>query len=485
MKVAIVHYHLKPGGVTRVVENTVDILQECGIDSVVICGEQPPEGAFRHDNVRVVPGLGYDDELRDDATVADLKQRMETAATQALGSTPDLWHVHNHSLGKNLSLPRIIGQWAHEGKRLLLQPHDFAEDGRPQNYRKLMLKLSLKERARLDSFLYPVGPTVRYAFLNGRDRGNMAGAGLPESLSYWMPNPLWLRDDEPIDPLPELQEKKLFLYPTRSIRRKNLGELLLWAAATPGNDSLFGCTLAPANPEARPIYDAWVALAKRLDLPMRFELGTQYGFQELIASSHAITTTSIAEGFGLAFLEPYLMQKPLVGRDLPDISRDFKDVGIRLESLYPSLQIPIGWLGLDQLRRHIHEGLVKNYQGYRQSFQKPMVDEAIDAISQGDCVDFGYLDEELQQSVIEKVASSEQARLELSPEKIDVPQAPEILLQNRERITESFGKEAFKQRITTAYNELTEAPAAPVEMLSSEAVVMQFLEPRRFNLLRT
>ena len=37
-------------------------------------------------------------------------------------------------------------------------------------------------------------------------------------------------------------------------------------------------------------------------------------FAALLASAHALVTTSVAEGFGLAFLEPWLMGRPLAGR---------------------------------------------------------------------------------------------------------------------------------------------------------------------------
>ena len=37
-------------------------------------------------------------------------------------------HVHNHSLGKNVSLPGALQVLAGHGYPLLLQIHDFAED---------------------------------------------------------------------------------------------------------------------------------------------------------------------------------------------------------------------------------------------------------------------------------------------------------------------------------------------------------------------
>ena len=78
---------------------------------------------------------------------------------------PDLWHIHNHSLGKNPSLTEAVALLAQSGERILLHPHDFAEDGRPGNY------LSLSE---VYQRAYPTGPNIHYAALNQRDRSFLA-----------------------------------------------------------------------------------------------------------------------------------------------------------------------------------------------------------------------------------------------------------------------------------------------------------------------
>ena len=59
MKVAIVHYHLEPGGVTRVIENTLDSFAEYFPDNqfVVLSGRAYP--GQRIQNIQVVDGLGY------------------------------------------------------------------------------------------------------------------------------------------------------------------------------------------------------------------------------------------------------------------------------------------------------------------------------------------------------------------------------------------------------------------------------------------
>ncbi len=68
-------------------------------------------------------------------------------------------------------------------------------------------------------------------------------------------------------------------------------------------------TLAPKNPEVKPIYDAWAAFAKELGLNVEFDAGAKSSFEEMVANADALITTSIAEGFGLAFLEPWLASR--------------------------------------------------------------------------------------------------------------------------------------------------------------------------------
>lgn len=484
MRVAILHYHLKPGGVTRVIENTVRELEKAGVESLVFCSEQPDVKAYAFDNVRVVPDLAYNHAFS--ATKADsLKRELEDSCKKEWGTLPDLWHVHNHSLAKNLELPVVISQWAEAGQKLLLQIHDFAEDGRPDNYKALLVTLAGKDPRRLNQILYPTGDHVAYAFINGRDRSFFTRVGVDEDRCHLLANPVWLEIDREAAPDdPSLEGKRLFLYPTRSIRRKNMGELLLWAAAA-DEDVVFGSTMAPANPTALPIYEGWVQLADRLNLPVRFGLGQQHRFDALLNSAHALITTSIAEGFGLAYLEPYLIGAQLVGRDLPDITSDFTGTGIRLDGLYPRLDVPIAWIGKERLRRALHDALVGYYRSYHQVFEKHMTDDALEAIIEGDLVDFGYLDESMQSTVIETVAENPSLKLDFAPEKLDCFLSETEIAHNRRIIREQFNPEAYGQNLLGIYRGLAESRSSKAEFLDTAAVLRCFLDPKRFNLLRT
>ena len=148
MNVAIVHYHLNPGGVTRVIENAVESLRDLDIQTVVISGE--PYRGSQLPCTRTIPELCYTlDESKADPI--KLAESLEKTATDALGSAPDVWHIHNHSLGKNNAMADAVAHLAKNEHALLLQMHDYAEDGRPANYTQLRRHLDAPEN------LYPGG----------------------------------------------------------------------------------------------------------------------------------------------------------------------------------------------------------------------------------------------------------------------------------------------------------------------------------------
>ncbi|MFW6367404.1 MAG: glycosyltransferase, partial [bacterium] len=168
LRIAIVHHHLRGGGITRVVANAAEALRDRTVRLAVLVGEPPAESMPANLAVKVVPGLEYANSANSAETVdsVELLRRLKDAAGRALGGAPDVWHVHNHGLGKNPALTHAVHVLAREQAPLLLQAHDFAEDGRPENYR--FLRDGLRQLAPDEEIncLYPAGGRVHYALLN-------------------------------------------------------------------------------------------------------------------------------------------------------------------------------------------------------------------------------------------------------------------------------------------------------------------------------
>ena len=52
-----------------------------------------------------------------------------------------------------------------------------------------------------------------------------------------------------------------------------------------------------------------------------------------------VITTSVLEGFGFAYLEPWILEKPVIGRSIPSITPDFQTKGMKLGHLYTALVV--------------------------------------------------------------------------------------------------------------------------------------------------
>lgn len=461
MNVAFVHYHARPGGVTRVVERAVDSLGD-RVHGLFFTGEAARGETPLQKKIRVLPNLGY--------STGQKFQPLELLkhARGAFGGEPEVWHIHNHSLGKNPALTQEVTSLAMAGQKILLQIHDFAEDGRPDNYLNL---------GKLKTRLYPVAPHIHYAVLNKRDHRFLLASGIPEENLHLLPNAV-----SPLPPSQSLKSKaqSLFVYPCRAIRRKNIGELLLWSALMP--EARFAVTLAPKNPEVKPVYDAWVEFAKKLELNVEFNAGANATFEEMIAKADALITTSIAEGFGLAFLEPWLANKPLTGRNLPEITADFAEHGLDLSALYNRLPVPlvsIAWNISEPFFQTLEKTLRASHEAYGREWNDTVFEEAKAALIQDGCVDFGILDEEMQRTIIRAV------KRDPSLIHVQLGDSSAAAEKNRTVTETAYGPAAYGDQLSSIYEKLLAAKPGTIRYADSEKLLDEFLQPQRFNLLRT
>lgn len=488
MFIAVVHYHIRQGGVTRVIENAVQAIAGKDVRVVVLVGDPPPPDCKFADRVRVVDGLGYADSATP-CSPERLVERMRESAREGLQAEPDVWHFHNHSLGKNCALTKAVGLLAKHGKKILLQIHDFAEDERPQLFQSMLQEIGTGRPAEFGRLVYPQASHIHYAVINRRDKTLLHDAGVPPPRLHLLSNPVTLKE------IPDDGSAKdrtgagrLFLYPTRAIRRKNIGEFILWAALAEPKDR-YAITMAPNNPLERSFYDGWVKVAKSLRLPVEFEVGRsrRQSFPALLQSAWAAVTTSIAEGFGLDFLEPWIVYRPILGRNIPDITSEFETSGIDLSSLYRSLLVPMAWIRQDVFVEKIRAGLERVSRTYGRKVKPENVDRALAAAMEDDHVDFARLDESLQQEVIRKAAGSRSLQKTLRPSCLAEDVLPDrILAHNQAIVKQVFSVESYRDRLMAIYQGLMAAETEPdIGGIDVNRLLDQFLAPERFYLLRS
>ncbi len=481
MRLAIVHYHLNIGGVSRVIELNSDILHTTRTPHVILTGM-----TSSHPQHHQVLGLGYAPPTSKLPTT-DLANALRNTATAALGAPPDIWHFHNHSLGKNPAFTALVAHLAEMGEHLVLHLHDLAENGRPANHSLI---------ARYPK-IYPFAPRIHYAFLNSRDRNIFTMAGLPEGNSSILPNPIQI--PQPATPRRNHSPPHPILFaPIRGIRRKNLGELVLLAALAP-TPSQLAISRAPLDPTALATHEAWRHFAHQHAIPIHFDVTDRLppapdapaDFSSWIDHATHFVTTSVEEGFGLSFLEAIAHRKPLIGRDLPHITSEHSHLGIQSGRLYQKILIPADWIKPTTLAHHITTTLEQNHRLFHRRLTHTHIAAVMENLTHHGLLDFANLPETLQQSIIEKILLQSNRHLPQVLTAAGTLPLTDWLTEAIANTTPTAQPEqltpystiAYQKKLTTILDQLSRQPAATIKYLDAPAILTTHLTPANFHFL--
>lgn len=338
--IAILHYHLRPGGVTTVIRNA--------------------ESALRSRfEVRLLADFGYQEKparnraefLRD----AQKCMRHLRALTQGV----EVLHAHNLNLGKHPRLSCAVKLLAGEtGLRVVNQVHDFAEHGRPMQLEALRRCAGGVDDTFWRSFCYFDLPNVLWTTLTSADAAKLASRGVPAERIHVLPNPVDIEFfREPVPTRDELwvavndiaafarahdydfdPQRRILLSPMKVMERKNnleaveLARRLNMLRGRPTYQLLISMEGNSATDRA--YGERLKRIVRQERLPVVIGSGEAAGMREHFHLAHAILTTSRVEGFGYAFVEAWSCGKLVIGRDIPEVTRDFVAEGMDLRHLY-------------------------------------------------------------------------------------------------------------------------------------------------------
>jgi len=312
---------------------------------VVLTGEGSRTRTLQKLNARVIVFAPLNYLARQLTT--DQRRDMLTTISEFLSShlqPGDVLHAHNINLGKNPLLTIAVFRTARRGIRIVNHCHDFAED-RPDNWAFLSRILKEHSKESLPAVLYPDARNYSYIVLNSGDNQRLIQYGVAANKIDLLPNPVGAPQmalsktaaQAKVRTVLNLKNDKLLItYPVRVIRRKNVGEFILLAHLF-RDAAYWMITQPPKNPVEIEPYEKWKDFCQSHNIDVHFEVGERLDFELLMRASDACITTSIREGFGMAFLEPWTFGTPVIGRDIPYVTRDFKNMGVRLPCLYKKL----------------------------------------------------------------------------------------------------------------------------------------------------
>jgi glycosyltransferase involved in cell wall biosynthesis len=364
----IFHYHLNPGGVTRIIESQIQALKKVSNYNVcLLTGHCENKLWYEKQKVTVV-----EDNLFNYLTdVDDLEKKYQhiVKVFHTWCTKEGVLHVHNLNLGKNPLVTLAVSEMAHDGYKVLNHAHDFAED-RPQNIN--FLKKIFKELSNRDylDILYPDIINYHFATLNGYDLDRLKKKKIPESRCALLPNPVVFNQSTAVSGFDEIkneivtklsleQSKLIVTYPVRVIRRKNIAEFVLFAALYSDRANWI-VTQPPKNPIEKEQYDKWTAFCKQENIKICWEAGNKVDFENLIRASDFCFTTSIQEGFGMVYMEPWLLDTPVIGRDIKMVTEDLKSAGMGFPFLYEHLYVRDG-KEMHELDFEVQKQVIKEY----------------------------------------------------------------------------------------------------------------------------
>jgi glycosyltransferase involved in cell wall biosynthesis len=480
MRIALVHYHLRRGGVTSVVYHQAEALREAGDDVLILTGEETPEPS--RFPCALVADLGYDTPpgtaggLEGASPVPgsvpapgrekarELADALCAAMEARWGQPADVLHVHNPMIQKNTLLIPALKILNQRGIRLLLQNHDLAEDFRPDVY--------------ADQEDYP--ENCHYGVINTRDYSYLHRAGLKTEGLHFLPNEVFsllAAADLP---------RTRYLYPVRAIRRKNVGEALLLSLFIPRKRTI-ALTLPPVSPGDQRVYRRWVDLARELELPVEFEVGVHHSLATTLGSALCVITTSVKEGFGFSFLEPWTAGRAVIGRRIDYVCGDFEEAGVRFDSLYTSLNIPTAYISPTAFRKKMENAITVTYRSFGLNIPAYLLKHTTDEIFSRETLDFGCFDEEFQEYLIRTLASNDTVRrdiVEANPFLANLAawRPDEALIEeNRINVEKMYGRERISSLLRTAYRNVQDNPV--VHKLSKGILLELYLDPLKFSLV--
>ena len=484
MQLIVFHYHFTTGGVTSVILWALEALaasKKCPFDACqLVSGESAStekitrrlgSGAFveRPSNghnqqlgipltIDTHPILGYLSLSSQRELFKSIKEIKLLLRNRYLNSN-SLWWIHNWHLGKNIALTAALFELLREEpqQRIMLQLHDFPEQGRAYNMEQLN-RLSMAS-------LYPYRSRMVYIFINKHDCHAAKQSALPSHNIALLPNPLNLKDAKQVARQLKIDEKRrdyirrwfttllnqnsrssvkhfFLLYPVRAIRRKNIIEAALLV-------TLLNCyhnadkkaekhysliTTLQGRSEDEQGYSALIAQLYHEGLtdgiwniaPQLEDKSVEY--QELLAAVDCLISSSILEGFGYTFAEALVSRNRLICRKIA-VCEDFAPYYAPKQLLmYENLMVDWNMLSNRHHKQQIYRGYLQQLKRYRSSlsaerYQK--LAKEVERLFDSQLCDYSYLSIPAQVDILRQTAFHK---------KID-----KMMIHNRALITHLIG----------------------------------------------
>lgn len=488
----IFHYHLLAGGVTDVIRHSLKAFcQDQTFRKItLVCGREENTSLIREQmkqldesspgispqlSLTVLPELDY---LRQEEQNDFSTEKLKKLLMDRFGGTESVWLIHNYHLGKNWVFTKALVELGKNRQQdMIFQIHDFPECGRFNNLKTL--------KDNIDVSLYPRSGSIRYCVINKRDYDLLLQAGLDSRILHLLENPVLKESPLPDKSSDKKSERKklieklsayapadgifhkegeLWLYPVRSIRRKNILEGGLIVKMMEKQVNLV-VTLPGISSQEKTYSDITESAYEEGLIPGYWSTGllpkdSGVSYQGMIRNSDLIFSSSIQEGFGYMYLNAILWNKPLIARYL-DIMGGF----LPLFEYYPhhfynSVRIP----GKKSLKESVQKEYQKRFSEIQPVLPAPLKESLTEELYQflgREGMDFSYLSVLDQYSALQTLAKDKgylkecrelNRKLIFSLENLSSPDK-----SNRENLYRNYGLESYNKAFRMILNSFGES----------------------------
>ena len=348
------HYHFRPGGVRRVIEcGLLDWVRSKRWDRIILSSGEEIETGWLANLRKSLGGvvletlvdhrLGYAADLRHGSLPEELEEVGQIFRESWRKSKPDLVWAHNLSVGRNVRLGLALAQTCEaEEIPLLCHNHDWWVDQRWNKWRE-MSELGIDTLPLAAQATMPTGPLVRHVCVHPRD-ARILSRHLGEGAT-WIPNPPPETAEVSQSQLLAVKERlgtgPIWLAPCRILRRKNLIEAVLLTKLLRPEATLI-VTGRPSSSGEIEYGNAVAQAAKLVGLKYRFGVAEDEHLEisALMAAAECTLQTSVQEGFGLPVIEAATLHRPLILRELAELTTWLVGSGGKFPLIYKDIHVP-------------------------------------------------------------------------------------------------------------------------------------------------
>ncbi|MFC1582773.1 hypothetical protein ACFL4W_04470 [Planctomycetota bacterium] len=328
---------------------------------------------------------GYNDRRINDQDPIDYMYEGEKIADKLAAALEgyDLIMMENTTVGNHPAVSYafyVYTRWCmnHEPtKRFIFRTHDFMQD-RPTNFSNVKKFRPRRSRFVPDwhQIFYPTLPNIYYMAISTTGMRELFSHGIDGDTIYYLPNSIddnLMVPDEKYKGLRDAVNQrfglddatKIIYYPVRCVPRKNVEEAILltvlanriarkdtqlYKKDVVSGDYHLIVSLDNHSPKTGIYAEKIKEFVKANNLPVTIGFGDllnlergfdddgkmkNWGIADAYAISEIVVTTSILEGFGFVYIEPWMVDCLVIGRNLPMVTNDFTKLGgLELGHLY-------------------------------------------------------------------------------------------------------------------------------------------------------